>query len=52
MYYDSIPGDLGSAQAPGNFSAILKGCLRYRTITSKHVSSEAQVNNFFYFVEE
>ena len=30
----------------------LKGYLRYKTITSQNVSSEAQVKNFFYFVEK
>ena len=29
-----------------------KGYLCYKTITSQNVSFEAQVNNFFYFVEK
>ena len=29
----------------------IKGYLRYKTITSENVSSEAQVKNFFYRVE-
>ena len=29
----------------------LKGYLRYKTITSQNLSSEAQVKNFFYVVE-
>ena len=32
------------------FCEIVKGYLRYKTITSQNVSSEAQVKNFFYFV--
>ena len=27
--------------------SVLKGCLRYKTITSRNVSSEAQIKNFF-----
>ena len=30
----------------------LKGYLHYKTITSQNVSSEAQIKNFFYFVEK
>ena len=29
-----------------------KGYLRYKTVTSQNVSSEAQVESFFYFVEK
>ena len=31
---------------------LVKGYLRYKMITSQDVSSEAQVKNFFYFVEK
>ena len=31
---------------------LFKGCLHYKMITSQNVSCEAQIKNFFYFVEK
>ena len=33
-------------------ASIVEGHLQHKTMTSQNVSSEAQVNNFFYFVEK
>ena len=54
FFSNSIPKNLKmkdfNATVTGE-SAHLKGCLRCKTVTSQNVSSEAQVKNFFYFVE-
>ena len=34
------------------YHPLVKGYLHYKTITSQNVSSEAQVKNFFYFIEK
>ena len=33
-------------------ATLLKGYLRYKTITSQNVPSKAKIKNFFYFVEK